>query len=129
MPGSTPRGSILIGHGFEPSGIKWRFSPPPQKCLGEVDQDCKEILSTTLKQQILDEEGLHTLLCETEAIINSKPITKASSNTNDLVAFMPNHLLLLRCKLSLPPGLFDKQDLYAQRRWKQMQYMAKIFWK
>jgi hypothetical protein len=29
----------------------------------------------------------------------------------------------------LPPGDFVRQDLYARRRWKQLQYLADIFWK
>ncbi|KAL3987991.1 21S rRNA GM methyltransferase [Sarotherodon galilaeus] len=89
----------------------------------------KKILNVTLRLQTLDEESLHTLLCEAEAIINSRPITKASSDPNDVEVLTPNHLLLLRNKPSLPPGLFDRQDLYARRRWKQVQYMSEIFWK
>ncbi|MGH0115994.1 UNVERIFIED_CONTAM: hypothetical protein FKN15_060458 [Acipenser sinensis] len=29
----------------------------------------------------------------------------------------------------MTPGLFRKEDLYARRRWKQVQYMADLFWK
>lgn len=115
------------------SGIQWMFNPPTGSHHGGVWErlikSIKKILSATLKEQMLDEESLHTLLCEAEAILNSRPITKASSDPNDLEALTPNHLLLLKPKPSLPPGLFDKQDLYARKRWKQIQYMADIFWK
>jgi len=30
---------------------------------------------------------------------------------------------------SLPPGVFSKSDIYTRRRWRQVQYMADIFWK
>lgn len=30
---------------------------------------------------------------------------------------------------SLPPGLFDPQDMYLKRRWKQAQYISDLFWK
>lgn len=79
--------------------------------------------------QHLDEEGLHTFLCEAEAVLNSRPITKASTDTNDLEALTPNHLLLLKARPSLPPGLFQKEDMYYRRRWRQVQYMADLFWK
>ena len=82
-----------------------------------------------MKEQPLDEEGLHTLLCEAEAVINSRPITKASSDLNDLEALTPNHLLLLKVKPVLPPGVFQKDDQYANRRWRQVQYLADVFWK
>lgn len=114
-------------------GIQWIFNPPTGSHHGGVWErlikSVKKILNATLKLQTLDEEGLHTLLCEAEAIINSRPITKASSDPKDLEVLTPNHLLLLKTKPSLSPGLFDKQDLYARRRWKQIQYMSEIFWK
>lgn len=66
--------------------------------------------------QNLDEEGLHTIVCEVEAIINGRPITKASTDPNDLAALTPNHLLLLKTLPSLPPGVFQEADLYARRQ-------------
>lgn len=47
---------------------------------------------------------------------------------NDLEALTPNHLLLLKIQPSLPPGLFQKEDIYVRCRWRQVQYMAK-FWR
>ncbi|KAL6483375.1 hypothetical protein MHYP_G00082470 [Metynnis hypsauchen] len=64
-----------------------------------------------------------------ESILNSRPITKASNNPNDLEALTPNHLLLLKTTPSLPPGLFDQDDLYSRRKWKQVQYLSNLFWK
>ncbi|XP_059930142.1 filamin-A-interacting protein 1-like [Gadus macrocephalus] len=29
----------------------------------------------------------------------------------------------------VPPGQFQKEDLYARRRWRQVQYMSDLFWK
>ena len=62
-------------------------------------------------------------------LFSSRPITKASTDPNDLEALTPNHLLLLKTTPSLPPGQFQKEDLYARRRWRQVQYMSDLFWK
>ena len=35
------------------------------------------------KEQILDDEGLATLLCEVESIVNGRPVTKVSDNRRD----------------------------------------------
>ena len=67
-------------------------------------------------------------MCLVESIVNSRPITKLSDDPKDLTPLTPNHLLLLRSSPSLPQGLFVKQDLY-RRRWRQVQYLADIFWK
>lgn len=52
-----------------------------------------------------------------------------SDDPLDLEALTPNHLLLLKTKPILPPGLFAREDLYIRRRWRQVQYMADLFWK
>jgi hypothetical protein len=82
-----------------------------------------------LGQQVLDDEALHTALCEVEAVLNDRPITPSSGDLNDLEALTPNHLLQLKAKPLLPPGLFTKNDQYARRRWRQVQYIADLFWK
>lgn len=47
----------------------------------------------------------------------------------DLEPLTPNHLLLLKTKPSLPPGVFNEDDCYSKRRWRQVQYMADVFWR
>lgn len=114
-------------------GIKWSFNPPAGSHHGgaweRMIRMIRRILCSVLRQQTLDDEGFHTVLCEAEAMLNDRPITRLSEDPNDLEALTPNHLLLLKGKPVLPPGLFDKRDVYARRRWKQTQYISDIFWK
>lgn len=114
-------------------GIKWSFNPPGASHHGGVWErlikSVRQVLYSVLKQQTLDEERLQTLLCEVEAILNSRPITTVSNDPQDLEPLTPNHILLLKTKPILSPGVFDKKDLYVRRRWKQVQYMADLFWK
>ncbi|XP_068697188.1 uncharacterized protein [Montipora foliosa] len=86
-------------------------------------------MKALLKQQILDDEGLSTLMCEVESIVNGRPITKVSDDPKDLHALTPNHLLLLRAGNAIPPGIFSKNDNYSRRRWRQVQYLSDIFWR
>ena len=82
-----------------------------------------------LKEQVVEDEGLHTILCEVEALLNGRPITKVSDDPKDLHALTPNHLLLTQSDQPLPPGVFHKADVYSKRRWRQVQYLVNIFWK
>ena len=113
--------------------INWIFNPPAGSHHGGVWErlirSVRKVLNSTLNVQHLDEESLHTTLCEVEAILNSRPITKASTDPNDLEALTPNHLLLLKTAPLMPPGQFQKDDIYARRRWRQVQYMSNLFWK
>ncbi|KAK3729480.1 hypothetical protein QZH41_019941, partial [Actinostola sp. cb2023] len=113
--------------------IKWVFNPPAGSHHGGVWERCirtvRKIMNAIVKEQTLDDEGLLTLMCEVEAIINGRPITKVSDDPNDWEALTPNHLLLLRAGPTLPPGVFDKDDCYSRRRWRQVQYQADVFWR
>ena len=121
-------------HGFLlAKNIKWIFNPPAgshhegvwERCIRTV----RKVMRALLKEQPLDDEGLLTLMCEVEAIINGRPITQVSDDHKDLNALTPNHLLLLRAGPTLPPGAFVKEDSYSRRRWRQVQYLADVFWR
>ena len=113
--------------------VKWTFNPPFGSHHGGVWERCirtiRKILNALLKEQNLDNEALYTLMCEVESIINGRPITKVSDDPRDMSALTPNHLLLLREKQSIPPGIFVREDNYSRRRWRQVQYMSDQFWK
>ena len=85
------------------------------------------MVSALLKQQVLDDEGLATLMCEVESIVNGRLLTKMSDDPRDLEALTPNHLLLLRSGTTLLPGIFSKEDVYSRRRWRQVQYLSEVF--
>nr|XP_061785759.1 uncharacterized protein LOC133576497 [Nerophis lumbriciformis] len=123
----------LIERSLAQKGIKWSFNPPTASHYGgiweRIIRMIRKILSAVLRQQTLDDEGFQTVLCEVEAMLNDRPITRPSDDPNDLEALTPNHLLLMKGKPVLPPGLFTKMDLYAKRRWRQSQYIADLFWK
>jgi len=73
--------------------------------------------------------ALRTLMAEVEGILNGRPLTPNSDSSIDTEPFTPNHVLLLRSHLSLPPGVFVKNDLYCQRRRMHVQYVVDVFWK
>lgn len=114
-------------------GVDWSFNPPSSPHFGGVWERLirlvKQSLCVVLRQQTLDDEALQTVLCEAEAILNDRPISNISNDPNDLEALTPNHLLLLKGNPALPPGLFERSDSYAKRRWRQVQYISDLFWK
>ena len=113
--------------------IQWSFNPPAASHHGGAWESMirlvRRVLVSVLQQQVLTDEALVTVLCEAEAVLNDRPITRLSEDPNDLEPLTPNHLLTLKRKPILPPGLFDENDQYAKRRWKQAQYIADLFWK
>ena len=78
----------------------------------------------------LDDESLRTLLCEVEAVVNSRPLTTETlSDPLSLLPLTPSTLLTGKTKLILPPpGNFQREDVYSKRRWGRVQHISNEFW-
>ena len=104
--------------------VQWIFNPPAGSHHSGLWECCirtmRKVMNALLREQVLEDEGLATLMCEVENIVNGRPLTKVSNDLRDLEALMPNHLLLLQSGSTLPPGNFRKGDLYVHRRWCQI---------
>ena len=117
--------------------INWKFNPPGASHHGGAWErhirTIRKILQSMLAEQHLkaarNDDQLHTLMCEIEATINSRPLTKISEDPADLSVLTPNHLLQMKNPAFFPPGVFCEKDLYSKRRWRQVQFLADLFWK
>lgn len=112
--------------------IDWIFNTPHASHHGGVWErqirTVRKVLNAVMKEQVLTDEGLNTLMCEVEAVINSRPLTNNSSDQQDPEPLTPNHLLIMRSS-PLVVGKMEQTDMYCKKRWKQVQYLADIFWK
>ena len=92
----------------------------------------RSVLSALLEKSAscLDGESFHTLICETEAIVNSRPLTVDNlSDPGSLSPLTPNHILTMKAKPVLPPpGVFQREDLYSRKRWRRVQHLSCEFW-
>ncbi|XP_073995606.1 uncharacterized protein [Rhodnius prolixus] len=77
--------------------------------------------------QSLTDDALLTLFCEVEYIINSRPLTLMTSDPSS-IPLTPNRLLLMKEDATSVWGLFGSADNYCRRRWRQVQYLADVFW-
>ena len=89
----------------------------------------RTILKALVKEQLLNDEQLLMLMAEVEKILNDRPITPVSDDPNDPSVLTPNMLLLMKSNSCIPSGIFKKTDIYARRWWKQVQYLANVFWR
>ena len=75
--------------------IEWSFNAPLGSHYGGVWERCirttRKILQALLREQIIDDERLTTLLREVESIMNGRPITKVSSDPWDQEPLTPNN--------------------------------------
>ncbi|KAJ8017951.1 hypothetical protein HOLleu_44328 [Holothuria leucospilota] len=108
---------------------EWHFNPPSASHFGGVWErlirSVRRILHGILREQTVNSEVLHTVLVEAESILNSRPLTDISPNSDDEEPLTPNHLLLLRKGPEAPIGSVEP---YSKKRWLQAQYLASLFW-
>lgn len=113
--------------------IKWTFNPPDASHMGSVwerlTQTAKQVLRALLKEQVVTDEVLSTVMAEVVTIVDSRTLTRNSDSVLDDKPISPNHLLHLHPTPSLPPGVFVKGDLYCKRAWRQAQYLTGVFWR
>ncbi|XP_041850910.1 uncharacterized protein LOC121646099 isoform X1 [Melanotaenia boesemani] len=92
----------------------------------------RNVLRSTLSLSSgrMDDASLRTFLYEAMAIVNSRPLTVDNLyDPNSPEPLTPNHLLTMKPVGALPPpGKFIKEDMYARKRWRHVQYLAEQFW-
>ncbi|XP_068674383.1 uncharacterized protein [Montipora foliosa] len=115
--------------------IDWIFNSPAASHMGGVWErqikTTRKVLAGLMAEygHCLDEGSFRTLMCEVEAIINSRPLTTVSGEPNDLEPLTPNHILTTKSTVILPPpGKFQSCDVYIRRWWRRVQYLANLFW-
>ena len=113
-------------------GVQWHFNPPASPHFGgaweRLVKSVKRALKAIAGNQRVTDETLLTFMTEAEALINSRPLTPVSSDCQDLNALTPNHFLLGRANVSLPPDVLTDADLCSRKRWRHAQMMANHFW-
>ncbi|KAL0154219.1 hypothetical protein M9458_050473 [Cirrhinus mrigala] len=92
----------------------------------------KSVMSSVLAQSAgrLNDASLRTFFYEAMSIVNNRPLTvDGLSDPIGLEPLTPNHLLTMKSSVPLPPpGTFVREDLYAKKRWRRVQYLCEQFW-
>ena len=72
----------------------------------------------------------HMLLTEVEQVLNGCALTANSDDPHDLQAITySSHFVMHRNTIAYPPRFICRTDQFHQRRWRQVQFLADLFWK
>ena len=74
-------------------------------------------------------ETLRTVFAKVVTILNSRLLTPVSDDPSDYEPLTPSHFLPQRRNFALPPGCFEREDLYRRKQWRRAQFLADCFWK
>ncbi|UYV73090.1 hypothetical protein LAZ67_10001791, partial [Cordylochernes scorpioides] len=113
-------------------GIKWNFIPPSAPHMGgsweRLVRSVKTAISVILRSCFPKDEELLTLMLESEAVVNSRPLTDVPLDPAAPEAITPMHFLIGTSSIGQPPGQFNDADLRLNKRWRKAQRLADMFW-
>lgn len=73
-------------------------------------------------------EEMQTILCETEAILNSRPLVPLSSDPNDMAYLTPSHFLIGHPLNAFPHANLNDVNTNLLTRWQLIEQMRQHFW-
>jgi transposase InsO family protein len=118
-------------------GIQWCTIPPGSPHFGGLWEAAVKSMKLHLKKviglSVLTFEEFRTLLCDIEAIMNSRPLVPVSDDPNDLQALTPNMIVTAKTFRPHPLGVPKKMKssdirIHPHDRWVYVQSLVATFW-
>lgn len=117
----------------QPRGIVWSFNPPKAPHQGGLWEagvkSMKRHLNRVLNESHLTFEEMCTLLCQIEAILNSRPLIPQSDDPRDYQALSPGHFLIGRELTAVAEPYYDGVKENALSRYQLIQRRKQAYWR
>jgi len=111
----------------------WHFNPPGAPHFGGLWEaavrSSKSLLTRIMGEHNFTIEEFSTVLSRCEAILNSRPITPASSDPAELECLTPGHFLIGRPLLAVPEADIPITTKTLEQRWKLVSQCVQAFWR
>lgn len=112
--------------------IAWRTIPPRSPHFGGLWEagvkSVKSVLKKVYQAASLTIFELYTLLCQVEAILNSRPLYAHSNDPQDPEALTPAHLMIGRPLHAVPEPSYTQIPANRLSRWQYVQQLREQFW-
>ncbi|XP_055714178.1 uncharacterized protein LOC129808429 [Phlebotomus papatasi] len=112
-------------------GITFHFMPPRSPHHGGLHEAAIKSLKYHLRREIgatiLTFEELSTVICQVEAILNSRPITPLPEDPNEPAALTPGHFLIGKPLNMLPEVNLTNISPQSLTRWQLCQKLLQHF--
>lgn len=111
----------------------WHFNPPSAPHFGGLWEaavrSTKRLLIRVIGTHVFTYEEFTTVLARVEAVLNSRPITPASTDPHDLDCLTPGHFLIGQPMLAVPPRSAPDTVRNLSNRWKLLDQCHQAFWR
>jgi len=113
----------------------WHFNPPSAPHFGGLWEaavrSTKSLMVKVMGEHTFTLEEFTTIICRIEAILNSRPLTPASTDPSDLDCLTPGHFLIGQPLLTILASEDNGSTgrLTIANRWKLLHQCVQAFWK
>ena len=125
-------GQRKIYNDLSSQNIIWKFNAPLSPWKGGAWESMvkltKKAMKAVMKDRTYHEESLITLLCEIEAMLNSRPLLPCSNDPSDFDALTPNDFIIEKFD-NFAPGDFNEDDISSRKKFKSVQSYSNEFWR
>lgn len=112
--------------------IKWTTIPPSAPHFGGLWEagvkSVKTVLKKVYQSASLTIMEFATLLCQIEAILNSRPLFAHSPDPNDPQVLTPGHLMIDRPLTAIPEPSLSDIPINRLSKWQHIQLLRQHFW-
>ncbi|XP_018365559.1 PREDICTED: uncharacterized protein LOC108762850 [Trachymyrmex cornetzi] len=112
--------------------VHWHFIPAYSPHMGGIWEagvrSTKHHLRRVASNASLTFEEMYTLVAQIEAILNSRPLTPLSNDSNDYIPLTPAHFLIGRKYTSIADPSLDGIKESRLSRWQLIQQIQQHFW-
>ncbi|XP_063376662.1 uncharacterized protein LOC134664029 [Cydia fagiglandana] len=113
--------------------VKWRFIPPNAPHWGgsweAAVKSFKTHLFRVIGAQILSYDELYTLLCQIEAVLNSRPLGLLSADPAEPAPLTPAHFLNTVPLRSLPASEITEERTNRLSRYSLLENLVQSYWR
>ena len=88
----------------------------------------KKARKAVMKDRTYHEESLITLLCEIQAMLNSRPLLPCSNDPSDFNALNPNDIIIKKFH-NFALSDFNEDGISSRKKFKSVQLYSNEFWR
>lgn len=113
-------------------GVTWNWNPPTAPHFGRVFvsmmKPAERTIAAVLSGAEVNDEELDIIFIRVEGLLNSRPITAVSDDSNDEPVLTPNHFLIAQIGGDFVPGNVDTTPFNPRKHWQRVQELTRHIW-
>ncbi|XP_055589846.1 uncharacterized protein LOC129742027 [Uranotaenia lowii] len=129
----NPEHTKKLGIECSDCNIRWHFNPPRASHFGGLWESAinsaQKHFIRVVRDRPLAYDDMHTLLCQIESCLNSRPLVALSDDPTDYEPLTPGHFLVGTSLKAVPDDDLSEVQIHSLKKWQQTQKLFQDVWR